>query len=183
MARIVALGPSARRGMLVLGGLSLPCALGRGGCQTLKREGDGATPIGVWRVREVLFRADRVRRPATQLPVRPIRRHDGWCDAPADRNYNRSVRLPYAASAEELWRADRLYDVVAVLGYNDRPRSRGRGSAIFVHAARPDLAPTEGCIALTLPHLLRLLTRLGRHPAVAVLASPKRSARSGCFGR
>lgn len=118
-----------------------------------------------------------------RLPAKPIRRHDGWCDAATDRNYNRPVRLPYAASAEQMWRADGLYDVVAVLGYNDRPRSRGRGSAIFLHAAQPGLAPTQGCIALVLPQLLRLLARLGPHATIAILASPKKGARSGSSGR
>jgi L,D-peptidoglycan transpeptidase YkuD (ErfK/YbiS/YcfS/YnhG family) len=148
-----------------------------------KREGDGATPIGQWRVREVLYRPDRVRRPATSLPVRAMRRHDGWCDAAADRNYNRLVRLPYPASAEPLWRQDALYDVVVVLGCNDHPRVRGRGSAIFLHVARPGYAPTEGCIALARGHVLRLLERLGARAAIGVLAPAKKSARSFRFGR
>ena len=172
----------ATRGTLTLGGLRFPCALGRAGCRARKREGDGATPIGQWRMRAVLYRPDRVRRPRTPLPVRAIRPHDGWCDASADRNYNRPVRLPYPASAERLWRADALYDVVVVLDYNERPRVRGRGSAIFMHVARPGYAPTEGCIALARPHLLRLLERLGARAAIGVLATEK-SARSFRFGR
>jgi L,D-peptidoglycan transpeptidase YkuD (ErfK/YbiS/YcfS/YnhG family) len=135
-------------------------------------------------VRSVCFRPDRVRRPATRLPATAIREHDGWCDAATDRNYNRAVRLPYAASAERMWRSDRLYDVVAVLGYNEHPRSRGRGSAIFLHVARGDMAPTEGCVALRLPHLLRVLARLGPRAAIAILPAPKKKgARSVGFGR
>jgi L,D-peptidoglycan transpeptidase YkuD (ErfK/YbiS/YcfS/YnhG family) len=80
------------------------------------------------------------------------------------------VRHPYPASAERLWRQDELYDIVAVLGYNDVPRIRGRGSAIFMHVARPDLAPTEGCIALARAHLLRLLQGAGRRAGIAVRA-------------
>ena len=133
-----------------------------------KREGDGATPVGVWRMREVLYRPDRVQRPRTQLPVKAIRPRDGWCDASTDRNYNRPVSHPYPASAERLWREDGLYDVVVVLDYNDCPRVRGHGSAIFLHVAKPGFAPTEGCIAFTRPHLLRLLARLGLRSAVAV---------------
>jgi len=95
------------------------------------------------------------------LPVRPIDRDYGWCDAPGDRNYNRLVRHPYPASAERLWRPDALYDVVVVLDHNVRPRVRGHGSAIFMHVARPGYAPTEGCIALRREHLLVLLSRLG----------------------
>jgi L,D-peptidoglycan transpeptidase YkuD (ErfK/YbiS/YcfS/YnhG family) len=151
-----------------VGPLAFACALGRAGCLARKREGDGATPVGQWQLRRVLYRADRTPRPRTALPVRAIRRDDGWCDAGTDRNYNRPVRHPYPASAERLWRIDQLYDVIVLLGYNDAPRRRGRGSAIFMHVARPGLEPTEGCIALARPHLLRLIERVGPQTSVAV---------------
>ena len=108
----------------------------------------------------VLYRADRIRRPSTGLPVRSIGRSDGWCDAAGDRNYNRLVRHPYPASAERLWRADGLYDIVVVLDHNRVPRVRGAGSAIFMHVAGPGYPPTAGCIALQREHLLRLLRRV-----------------------
>jgi L,D-peptidoglycan transpeptidase YkuD (ErfK/YbiS/YcfS/YnhG family) len=183
MASVVALSQSAARGVLRLANLSFPCALGRNGCRALKREGDGATPIGRWRVRAVHYRPDRVRRPSARVPTWAIGVQDGWCDALADRNYNRPVRLPYAASAERLWRQDELYDIVVVLDHNARPRVRGRGSAIFMHVARPGYAPTQGCIALARPHLLRVIARLGARAAVAVLAGPKKDARSFRLGR
>ncbi len=162
------LSARGHRGILRLGPLTFACALGRGGCRACKREGDGATPVGRWRLRRVLYRADRLPRPRTALPVRALTRHDGWCDAAFDRNYNRHVHHPYRASAERLWREDGLYDLIVVVGYNDVPRIRGRGSAIFIHVARPGLAPTEGCIALARVHLLRLLERIGRRASVAV---------------
>ena len=134
----------------------------------------------------VLFRADRLPRPRTALPVQRIGRADGWCDAPGDRNYNRPVRHPYPASAERLWREDALYDVVVVLGHNQRPRLRGAGSAIFMHVARPGYLPTEGCIALRRDHLLRLLdapaARLGGGGA-ARSAPAIKNARSFHSGR
>ena len=135
-------------------------ALGRAGIRALKREGDGGTPLGRFPVRHVLYRADRMARPRTRLPVSAIRDDDGWCDDPADRNYNRLVTLPSRRSAEGLKRADMLYDLVLVLGYNDRPRVRGKGSAIFVHLAREGLTPTEGCIALSRHDLTMLLSRV-----------------------
>jgi L,D-peptidoglycan transpeptidase YkuD (ErfK/YbiS/YcfS/YnhG family) len=110
----------------------------------------------------VLYRADRCQRPLTGLPVAVISPADGWCDAIADRNYNRRVRHPYPASAEALWRSDGLYDVVVVLDCNRRPRIRGRGSAIFMHVARPGFEPTEGCIALRRADLLHVLAALKR---------------------
>jgi L,D-peptidoglycan transpeptidase YkuD (ErfK/YbiS/YcfS/YnhG family) len=155
-------------GVLQVGQLTVRCALGRSGRRTIKREGDGATPIGVWPVREILYRPDRTLRPSAGLPVRRIAGTDGWCDEPKDRNYNRRVRLPYPASAEQMSRPDGLYDVVVVLGYNDRPRRRGAGSAIFIHGARSDFAPTAGCIALRLVDLLRLLRWMGPNSRVVV---------------
>jgi L,D-peptidoglycan transpeptidase YkuD (ErfK/YbiS/YcfS/YnhG family) len=168
-AVVSGLAAALARGTVRLGGLAWTCALGRAGRRTGKREGDGATPVGCWQVAGVLYRRDRVRRPPTGLPARPIRPDDGWCDAPADRNYNRAVRHPYPASAEPLWRGDHLYDVVVVLRHNWRPRVRGGGSAIFVHVARPGYAPTQGCIALKHEHLLRLVQRLRPGARVRVL--------------
>jgi L,D-peptidoglycan transpeptidase YkuD (ErfK/YbiS/YcfS/YnhG family) len=122
-----------------------------------KQEGDEATPAGLLPLRRVLYRADRVRPPACAVPIEPIAQTDGWCDDPTHRDYNRMVRLPHDGRCEELWRADGLYDVVGVLGWNDAPVERKRGSAIFLHVARPDYAPTKGCVALALPDLLRVL--------------------------
>jgi L,D-peptidoglycan transpeptidase YkuD (ErfK/YbiS/YcfS/YnhG family) len=133
------------------------CAIGRGGAGEKKREGDGITPAGIWPLRRVLYRADRQNAPKTVLPLSPIAANDGWCDAPADKNYNLPVKLPYPASAEELWRADALYDIVVVLGFNDAPVVAGKGSAIFLHVAAKDFAPTEGCVALEKDGLLELL--------------------------
>lgn len=169
-ANIVVRSLSARaaNGTLTYGNLRLPCALGRSGRRVGKREGDGASPVGAFALREGFYRSDRIGRPPTQLPLRPLRPDDGWCDAPGDGNYNRHVRHPYPASAETMWRADGLYDVVVVMGYNDRPRSQGRGSAVFLHVASPGMRPTEGCIALARPHLLRLLNVV-RRPARIVI--------------
>ncbi len=141
------------------GGFEVRCALGRGGIVPAadKREGDGASPAGLWPLRRVLYRPDRGAAPKAGLPVSAIAPDDGWCDAPDDPRYNRPVKHPYPASAEHLWREDRLYDLIVVLGHNDDPPVPGMGSAIFLHVAAPDFAPTEGCVAITRPDLEALL--------------------------
>lgn len=146
------------------------CALGRSGVIAAadKREGDGASPLGVWPIRRVLFRPDREPAPTTALPVVPIRPEDGWCDAPGDPAYNRPVTLPYPASAEALWREDRVYDLLVVLGHNDAPVVSPLGSAIFLHLIRDDGRPTEGCVALTRDDLLQVLARANRDAAIAI---------------
>lgn len=165
---VTGLSRAATQGKLHLGAVCFPCALGRGGRGPKHREGDGITPMGRWQVRCVFYRPDRVARPRTGLPVAPLKRDLGWCDAPFDANYNRLVRLPYLGSREGMWRDDGLYDIVAVLGYNDRPRSQGRGSAIFMHIARPGYTPTAGCVALSRRHLLMVLATLGRHAEILI---------------
>ena len=144
-------------GRLILRNTVFRAALGRGGVRTDKQEGDGATPAGRLPLRRVLYRADRLAAPDCAVPVEPLAQTDGWCDDVSAREYNRMVRLPHDARHEELWRSDGLYDVIGVLGWNDAPVERGRGSAIFLHVARPDYAPTEGCVALNLPDLRRVL--------------------------
>ena len=146
------------------------CALGRGGVKPAvdKREGDGASPAGVWPMRRVLWRADRLARPVTALPLAAVAETDGWCDAPTDPAYNRPVRLPYPASAERLWLAEAVYDVIVVLGHNDDPPVPGLGSAIFLHLARPGYAPTEGCVALSREDMLELLSLAKLGDAVAI---------------
>ena len=133
------------------------CALGRAGARLDKREGDGATPLGCFPLRRAFYRADRIAKPQTGLPLAPLDPHLGWCDDPGDNAYNKPVLLPNAARHERLWRDDALYDLLAVIGYNDDPVEPGRGSAIFLHVARPDFAPTEGCIAMRLADLSELL--------------------------
>ncbi len=144
-------------GRVVCAGRLWRAALGRGGVRTAKQEGDGATPAGRLALRRVFYRADRLAPPRTALPREPISPEDGWCDDPADRAYNRLVRLPCPARHEALWREDEVYDLVGVLGWNDAPVVPGRGSAIFLHVARADFAPTEGCVAMPRAALLTLL--------------------------
>ncbi|KAB7742347.1 L,D-transpeptidase family protein [Parvibaculum sedimenti] len=155
--------PGRQQGVLRFGGEDFPCALGRSGIVTDKREGDGGTPVGSFALRELFFRPDRLAKPATILASKPIAADDGWCDASGDVAYNRPVKLPYPASAETLWREDHLYDLIVPLGYNDDPVRPGAGSAIFFHLAKEDgsgLAATEGCVALRLADMLHVLAHV-----------------------
>jgi L,D-peptidoglycan transpeptidase YkuD (ErfK/YbiS/YcfS/YnhG family) len=153
--------PGETTGTLRMGSFSAPCALGRSGILVAKREGDGGTPAGIFPLRELRYRADHIApAPATALPVTVIRPSDGWCDAPKDPAYNTFMQLPYSADAENMWRNDERYDLVVVIGYNDRPVVPGAGSAIFLHVAREEggrLMPTAGCVALRRDDLLRVI--------------------------
>lgn len=159
-------------GRMNLAGRWVPCALGKGGVvdAKVKREGDGASPAGVWTIRRILYRPDRGPAPNTRLPTTPMTPDDGWCDAPQDPAYNRPVTLPYSASCERMWREDHVYDVVGVLAHNDDPPVPGLGSAIFLHLAREGYSPTEGCVALARPDLDLLLSLAEPGSAIAIRA-------------
>ena len=159
---------NARQGWLVAGPLALPVALGRGGVRANKREGDGGTPRGIFRLKRLWWRADRHPRPPTLLPSRRIRQDDAWCEDPADRHYNQPVRLAPDSNADRLARIDNLYDFIVEIGHNTRPRIKGRGSAVFVHAARERFAPTAGCVALDINALRRLLAHVGPRTKIVI---------------
>jgi L,D-peptidoglycan transpeptidase YkuD (ErfK/YbiS/YcfS/YnhG family) len=158
-----------RRGRLAAGNLVLPCALGRSGIRRAKREGDGASPVGRFGLLQAFYRADHGPRPRAGLPLRRIRPNDGWSDDPRDRRYNRPVRLPYPATHEKMWREDHLYDVVVDIAWNRGPIIAGRGSAIFLHLARPGFLPTEGCVAVDRRMIGRLMERIGPRTRIEIV--------------
>ncbi len=138
--------------------LMFPITHGVGGIREDKREGDGATPVGTFLFRKVLYRKDRVGEIQTNLPKDVIQKDDGWCDDPKDPLYNRFVKLPYPGCREEkLWRKDSLYDIIIVVGHNDDPVVPYGGSAVFVHVKHPEDKPTAGCIGLEKDDLLAVL--------------------------
>ena len=158
-------------GFLSWPGGRVRAALGKGGLSHTKREGDGATPIGIFSLRALLYRPDRLARPQTGLPISAIEPGSGWSDDPADPLYNRPVRLPHPYSHEHLWRLDGLYDLIVPLGYNDNPPVSGLGSAIFLHCARPDYGPTEGCVAVARDDLLTLLAECDQATGIDIRPS------------
>jgi len=137
-------GGDKQRGIMQAGNLRLPCVFGRGGLSPRKREGDNATPLAGMAILAGFCKKRQSLLPPCGLRLRRLRADDGWCDAPADANYNRPVRLPYKSSAERLARADNIYNIAFVLDWNMKPRIKGRGSAVFLHLARAkNLTDTE----------------------------------------
>ena len=157
------------QGFLAAGHTVFPCALGRGGISSNKREGDGATPLGAMRILSGYFRNEHIAGNRTRLALTPIGPDLGWCEVPDDRNYNRPVKIPYGASHETMRRTDRLYDFCLVLDWNFSPRRRGRGSAILFHLARPGFTPTQGCVAVTEKVMARLLPYLSDRTVMRVV--------------
>lgn len=161
-------GGHAHQGILLAGNFVFPCLLGKGGIGTNKLEGDGKTPIGEFRLLHGLYRADRLRKPNCRLFMKAIEHNDGWCDAPDNANYNRPVELPFSGGHEVMWREDHLYDICLVMDYNIEPRVRHRGSAIFFHIASDEGKATQGCVALPLAVMRKLLPLLARNVVIQI---------------
>lgn len=149
-------GALPHQGLFSFNGKTIPCCLGRSGITTCKREGDGATPAGQFKILYGFYRQEKLPAVQSQLMLFAIKPNYGWCDQPNSANYNQFVELPYKQSHEEMYRRDRLYDVCIVLDYNIFPRKRGGGSAIFFHHTNIENGPTEGCVAID-PKYMRLL--------------------------
>ncbi len=165
------------RGTLRFMGRSFPCALGRGGITRNKKEGDGCTPAGIFKLHTPLIRQDKMTQRQrfffSHTPHHPITKQDGWSDDPRDALYNMLVALPHRYSHEQLWRKDDIYDVIVPLGYNDMPCQsggvkKGRGSAIFLHLSTKKLEPTKGCIAIARDHMWEILPRLTPNIKIAI---------------
>jgi len=149
-------------GWLSAGPFRIPCALGPAGIVRMKREGDRGTPAGRFRLLWGYYRPDRRRPTAGGVPVQPMRRDQGWCEDGSSPRYNRPVRAPAADCTDRMWRDDHLYDLTFVLDQNYTRRTKGRGSAIFFHLARPGLTPTAGCVAISPCDMRKLAPRLAR---------------------
>jgi L,D-peptidoglycan transpeptidase YkuD (ErfK/YbiS/YcfS/YnhG family) len=162
--------PNGPVGILTVAKRTFACALGKGGIvpADAKREGDGATPAGVWPLRAGFWRSDRLARPPGPLAFTAIAPDMVWDDDPASPAYNTLQRRDLADHPERLMRADGVYDIVVPLGFNDGPIVPGRGSAIFLHVARDGYAPTAGCVALARDDLLELLGCLDARPAIDI---------------
>lgn len=161
-----------RKGRLIGPNFDVPCALGSGGVIGAddKQEGDGKSPTGSWPIRRIFYRPDKEEVPVSKYPVSAISPEMGWCDAPTDSAYNQLVRYPWRASAEQLWREDDVYDLIMVLGHNDDPVRPHKGSAIFVHVAREDYTPTEGCIAIAHNALRKLIALVDINDRIVIKA-------------
>jgi L,D-peptidoglycan transpeptidase YkuD (ErfK/YbiS/YcfS/YnhG family) len=144
-------------GRIAVGARSFGCHLGRTGLTHRKREGDGKTPIGSFRMKMVLVRKDKMRVAITAIPMKVIGQNQGWCDAIGHAAYNRMVELPFVPSHEKLFRKDSLYDIVVILDFNLHPRRQGAGSAIFFHLSEPSTQFTQGCVSVHLMDMRKIL--------------------------
>tara|TARA_B100000963_G_scaffold61888_1_gene49932 strand:+ start:1190 stop:1687 length:498 start_codon:yes stop_codon:yes gene_type:complete len=132
------------------------CAVGKRGIGYKKREGDLTTPVGLFKIKFIFYRKDRVKL-LTKLNKKVIKKNMGWCDDPKSKMYNKLIKLPFNYSHEKLYKKENIYDIILVIDYNMNPVKKNKGSAIFIHIAKKNYKKTEGCIAIKKKEFLKIL--------------------------
>ena len=147
--------------------LKVKCAIGKKGIGNKKKEGDLITPIGVFNIKYILYRKDRVKI-STKLKKKVIKKNMGWCDDPKSSHYNKLVKLPFIYRHEKLYRKENIYDIILVLNYNTNPVKKNKGSAIFIHVAKNNFKKTEGCVAIKKQNLIKLIKKINPSTKVKI---------------
>jgi len=136
------------------------CAVGKRGVNLKKKEGDFITPIGLYKIKYILYRKDRIKKISSKLRKITIKKNMGWCDDPKSKQYNKLVNLPFSYGCERLFKKENIYDIILVLNYNMNPVKKNKGSAIFVHIAKKNYEKTQGCVAVKKLDLLKILKKI-----------------------
>ena len=142
---------------LIYNQYKVKCALGKRGIGLKKKEGDLITPIGLYKIKYILYRKDRIKKIQSKLKKVVIKKNMGWCDDPKSKKYNKLINFPYDYSFEQLFKKENIYDIILVLNYNMRPVKKNKGSAIFIHVAKKNYRRTQGCVAVKKSDLLKIL--------------------------
>ena len=143
------------------------CCIGRKGLNKHKIEGDNCTPKGTFKIGDVYYRSDRVKKPKTNLKCIKIKKKMGWCNNSLDKYYNKLVIIKKNLKAEKLYRRDYKYNYFIDIKYNSKKVKPFRGSAIFIHLTN-DYKPTAGCLALKEKDFLILLKIINKKSKISI---------------
>jgi L,D-peptidoglycan transpeptidase YkuD (ErfK/YbiS/YcfS/YnhG family) len=145
---------------LIYNNYKVKCALGKRGIGNKNIEGDFITPKGVYKIKYLLYRKDRVKKIKSKLKKIIIKKDMGWCDDSKSILYNKLIKLPFNYKYEKLYRSNNIYDIILVLNYNMNPVKKNKGSAIFIHVAKKEYKKTDGCIAIKKRDLLQIIDKI-----------------------
>ena len=157
-----------KSGFLKYKQIQFRCALGKAGVGKKFQEGDGLTPIGTYKIVNVYYRKDKIKKLTSNLKLISINKSMGWCDDPKSKKYNQLIKLPSKYKHEKLFRNDRIYDLILVLDYNMNPVIKNKGSAIFIHIAKNNYCKTKGCLALKKKNLIEIISKIKRDTKIII---------------
>ena len=154
---------------LIYKDFKVKCSVGKRGIGFKKKEGDLITPKGIFKIKNVFYRKDRLKKLKTSLKKSSIQKRMGWCDDPKSKRYNQLIYYPFRYNSEKLYRKDNIYDIIVVLDFNMRPIIKNKGSAIFLHVAKKNISTTKGCIAIKKNELKKLLGLINSRTRLSVI--------------
>jgi L,D-peptidoglycan transpeptidase YkuD (ErfK/YbiS/YcfS/YnhG family) len=157
-----------KSGLIKYKNFKFRCALGKAGIGEKKREGDNITPIGTFKIVKIYYRSDRIKKISSKFGAIEIKKNMGWCDDPNSQNYNQLVNLPSRYGHEKLFKKNNIYDIIVVLNYNMKPVIKNKGSAVFIHVAKKNYQPTQGCVSLKKNDLLKLLSKISKNIEIKI---------------
>ena len=146
----------------------IKCAIGKRGITSKKIEGDKKTPLGVFTLKSIFYRKDRIAKMKSLLKKKHIKKNMGWCDDISSRHYNKMIKFPFNQGAERLWLKENIYDVIIVINYNLKPILLNKGSAIFLHIAKKNYTPTKGCVGIAKKDILFLINKINTKTKIII---------------
>ena len=155
-------------GHLIFKNFKFRCSLGKNGISDKKKEGDGITPRGTFKLTKLFYREDKIKNIRSKIKKGKIKKNMGWCDDSKSHLYNQQIKLPNKYSHEKLFRNDNLYDLILVLNYNINPTIKHKGSAIFIHITKNSYKKTKGCIALKKENLIELISKIKKNTKIKI---------------
>ena len=158
-----------KTGYIVFKESKFRCSFGKNGIGIKKKEGDGITPRGIFKLTKIFYREDKVKNIKTRINKFKIKKNMGWCDDPKSKFYNKLIKLPSKLGHEKLYRKDNIYNIVIVLNYNMDPIIKNKGSAIFIHVAKKNYKETQGCISLKQEELIKLIQIVKRNQKIRII--------------
>ena len=156
-------------GYLIFKNYKFRCSLGKNGISNKKKEGDGITPRGTFKLTKLFYREDKIKNIRTNIKRVKIKKNMGLCDDPKSKFYNKLVKLPSKFSHEKLYRKDNIYNIAVVLDYNLNPIIKNKGSAIFIHVAKKNYKATQGCIGLKQKELIKLIQIVKKKQRIRII--------------
>jgi len=152
---------------LLAGDFIFKCCIGKRGTTNFKKEGDLKTPKGIYKIENLYYRSDRLKKPETKLKVIKIKKNMGWCDDSRSSNYNKLIKTSNYSSHEALFRKDYKYDFLIPIKYNFEKPKPDKGSCIFLHLTK-NYKSTRGCIALKKKDFLILLKIIDKKTKIKI---------------
>ena len=157
-----------KKHLLLYKGYKLKCCIGKSGLTTRKKEGDLATPKGLFKLGLLYYRKDRIKTLKCKLNKKVIKKNMGWCDDVRSKRYNKEISFPFKYGAEKLYRIDKIYDILINIKYNQSPVIKNKGSAIFLHLSNQKYKPTTGCVAIKKKDFFKILPLINQNTKILI---------------